>query len=637
MKRNINPLFRQNINITVLMLLLLMYGCVKDTPEIPKEQETISLQTLSAQISPTITVKNGSSINYNDSLIVIFSNNTDSVFTIEENGSIRKIKFVIEQITILNEGTKEKIDNARYYVENDKKNLRIELSTLRGANYNYKIFLTFNFVELNMGEWKSILNTDGTFYNNTVEMHFNTKPLPSDIKNCTLDGIRIIKEIKTTDNASANLSLNYGYDKEIKATKDSRTTVLVRGKIEKIELLHKGVTVESISNWLNTSNCTILPTGIMQSKESYQIRVTSSYEEASPNGWIKLLDANGAEIKDEYLWDFTSKEYDTNSFPASLIKYTYPISRQFNFYKNEYKKGYIEFFYNPTLISQIGNKTVTFEFLQLPQNDVAAQVTGSIEESTKTIWFDIPQNLQNETPYRLRMLIDGSVVYQIEFRVSKYNTFIEKLPTERSVRFLYNLDSFEGMQKPNYIGSTIYPKTAPDECFDYYEIEGVNSVPLIQISALLDEWDWYQTSLYKAMYETVARNSTLSIKRTDFNGEPTQPINIWQIDYSRKLTDEEISTGKFTYEAEFSHLVNYIPGTWALDYKQIRTDLLAKYSNVSLITDPTLASIYSKPYFPYPQPGKYNLLLEYKLPGKQIVTTSHKIIITNDIELKDIQ
>lgn len=616
-----------------LFLIILFTGCKKDTSTIEDEETQFSSNDIIEKICPSLTVSL-SEYGINDSLKVKLSKPIDSIQIVIDNKLNRRFKTVIEKITINNLDLNESLTDPKYSVIDPATNqLQIELSTLRKPNYSYSFSIHFLFFELINEKWEPLLYNE-IVCQKKVERLFKTAKLSSNILECNLAKFKLIKDVTFPNNTFAQVLLNYTTDSILFLTRDTHSYFKARAKIKKMELLKDQVIINSVKNWESANKCTLEPETILNNSEEYQVSVLVDFEEETPNGWIPLKDASGKLITEDHTYGFTTNASTGNGIDQ-YIRATYPLTRQFNFYAGEYPKGYYLFYYNPTIIPQIGNQTVRFKFIQLPSGDEIATCDGDIDVATKTIWFDIPSNLIKEKPYRLQMIVNSTVVHQLEFRVSKYNSIAEKLPESRNVLFLYSSDvgEFEGKaQIPDLIGCTIYPN-GKDECFDYYEIKGLNSEPLIKRKPILSKYDWFNASIYKQMYDAISEGSDIKLTR-DLSGNgilPTGDQYIWQIDFDRKLSDDEINTGSFTYDADFYHIVNYLPKIWASDYLDVRSQLLKKYTSTNLPPNEVYKYIYNNALFPVPQNGNYPILIQYKLPGKDIITTEKEINITMDL------
>jgi hypothetical protein len=72
-----------------------------------------------------------------------------------------------------------------------------------------------------------------------------------------------------------------------------------------------------------------------------------------------------------------------------------------------------------------------------------------------------------------------------------------------------------------------------------------------------------------------------------------------------------------------------LPYYWKYDYRETYKALHAKYFSDSKITDVTLKAIYNNYSCISVKKGEYPVLVEYVLPGTNIVTSSKKVVLIN--------
>ena len=99
------------------------------------------------------------------------------------------------------------------------------------------------------------------------------------------------------------------------------------------------------------------------------------------------------------------------------------------------------------------------------------------------------------------------------------------------------------------------------------------------------------------------------------------------------LTDDEIATGVGqSVNNGIEYMFYRMPYHWSMDYQDIRCFLANKYPTMTA-PDPVVDNILKTSDFPIIEPGNYPIIMEYVLPGKNIVTTSKYIELKNNIRL----
>lgn len=526
------------------------------------------------------------------------------------------------------------VDSVKFDFSPTNDTISIDILESIHANEEYELKFLFSYYMKLNETWEKVTLENGIDATTTIAKRFKTSSLLSYIKDCSLKSISIIDTLSLMNDIYPNVLLNYSFDNIFLITKDGHLVTKAKAKLVKSSVSLGDELIASADTWETNIHFYVIPKNIYKENTKYNYRLSVEYEEFVEGQWIPLKDSEGEIIEEHHQLEYTTNVY-TSTIPDKYINVTYPLQRQFNFYIGEYSKGYIEFIVDPVELPQIENvNEVQFRFMLLPDSIIIDIVDGLYEQSENTIWFDIPKGLQNEKPYSIQMLSNDKVIYSNEFRVSKYQYISEKLPLEKNVRFLYDTEIEGSRYSIDILGVTIYSDDDPDEYFDYYETQGLNeSMSLIKISALLEQWDWYQQSVYQYIYSNhpVVQEAPLSRLQLGEEIPPSNYFKLWQKDYDRKLSDSEISSGQFNYTADKVHLVNSLPELWAQDYLETQNALRSIYTDPNDIDDLVQREIYSNEGFPSARNGDYSIQIDYVLPGKGIITSSQIMKITNSI------
>lgn len=323
---------------------------------------------------------------------------------------------------------------------------------------------------------------------------------------------------------------------------------------------------------------------------------------------------------------------------SSDILFSYPIDRMLNYMSAEYTEGYImlsnnyrELFENvlpkdmKLVVNNITDDTKleqSTNFTVKESHEVDDEVI-SIDYSLKDITFE-PNQI-----YSFSFYCGDKMVHQIHIRTSIHSTFKDKIENNNHF-FEGNLyddwfdDTNIGSQRKLMIVKEL------DECFDKFECQTFSnhvfgnerkrdetiSTCLITFEFDLDKCDWYQTSLYKLLYdsyppmtETMGIIKNPPINAVEFFGE-----NITQ----EYLSDYEINNKTINNRKTWIFLRSYLADYLFREYTG-RVDYIKSHPDR---TETDIFIMQNQPTEIDLSVGKYSYILSYRLPGKNIITTS---------------
>ncbi|MDP4240766.1 MAG: hypothetical protein Q8904_14990, partial [Bacteroidota bacterium] len=468
-------------------------------------------------------------------------------------------------------------------------------------------------------------------------------------------------DVFTSPQAVFNVPVNQIMD----ISDDNNLNHKYRASLEKCELTLNGQTVPGSYQW-NSDNSVLVynPNDILADKKEYNFLVSLSFDEWQNGKWTTLTDSSGAKTVETKSVKFTTGDFP-KELPQSVISYTYPLDRQYNFYPREYSKGYITFNKGMAPFFNLGpawKQVVRF----VPVSGESALTSDlSYDASSKTLSFNIPANIFCDKIYQLQLVnipqkvsIDNNVraqtsstetsagttdvtiktalgsvtegeetaFYSIAFRTSKFKTFADKLSvTELKADMLYEISPYV-----YYLQSTF----RNNEVFDKFEIYGEGTqTPLIRRTAQLEQSGWYQKNLAPLVYHTFPGNISVTWRDTSLVGCPPRgELKIWQWDYDHSLTDLEIQTGNATAINNWAQFMYGPPYYWSKDYTDIRTKLANFYPSMTN-DNPQIESVLKKLIWPVIDKGNYPVKFEYVLPGINKVTTSKVINIEDPFDI----
>jgi hypothetical protein len=460
---------------------------------------------------------------------------------------------------------------------------------------------------------------------------------------------------------------NLPVDKEVKISDDENITKTFRIKLNKLELVPEGGAAMTLTPSWNDDH-SVVSVGsedILKSKSKYALNVEISFEEKVGNSWQTVTD-NGEVFKEARSVSFITGNLP-DKIPASAIAYSYPADKQYNFYKNEYNQAYMAFTKN---IGEFFADDADFikEAQWISTSGQKIKTAFQYNAGEKTVYTAVPTNLKNNTIYSLNFVAvprntDSSsdrnvtstqtstdygdstnidlttkeaegIISNLEeknfnsyyFRTSKYNTLAEKIPfSSQDVDFLFSCSMF-----------VFYPQVDMpiNEVFDKCEQKGaINYKPIIRRTAVLKNTKWYNDVVYPLIYKHKEALSNVTYRDTSVFGlPPTRDIEFY---YRNPITlsDNEISSGVSENSNYGKEILFYrLPYYWDKDYNYVRSFIADQYVNMTS-SDPIIDKILKTSIFPIVESGDYPILIEYVLPGKNIVTTSKYIDLKNNIKL----
>lgn len=446
---------------------------------------------------------------------------------------------------------------------------------------------------------------------------------------CNLNQLGIIKSINA--GFVSKFTLKYSPQQTMKFYRADQTYGICKAEFEEMSIYEGSTAIATNINWTNDVTGELTSKDVLKNNTAYKVVIKVNFLEKEGETWIPLKDINGISLSEQQEGQFTTENYTGNLIPDIYLSYTYPINRQFNFYTGEYSKGYYMFRYDLSKISQVKSvPDLKVRLIQYPQKDTIALLNTVYNTTDYTLEYDFPV-LQKESIYKTELISDNNIIHEIYFRVSKYNSITEKLPSFLA-GFGYTHE-LPGSVTGN--GFYIYSEIATeenDEYFALYEFFGKDNISLVRSTPILSDCPWYQESLYKYIYDhyPVIPEAALSRDISITGIPPVKPILHWQSGDDRILTDAEINSGDVSYTVDYSILLNTLTWYWKSDYIKTYNALHSKYSSVDQISDLTIKQIYNthETTIPAIKIGNYPILIEYVLPGKNIVTSSKTITVT---------
>ena len=423
--------------------------------------------------------------------------------------------------------------------------------------------------------------------------------------------------------------------------------------------------------------CMFSPDEPFESQKDMDVYAKVGFMKKQGKNWVYVNGDDGKPVFEDKKTTFVTGNRPKEIMPEH-VKYSYPIDRQYNFYTDEYKQGYI-------LVTQ--NYGYLFTTDKLEGFDQKLRITDSKENKYETsfsyntnstgsdirleIDFSLEQiSLKKEEIYKLAIVnvpketkasinsniatqttaIEGmddvnvnrqqatdvltqlseKEIYVLHFRTSKYATFGEKVKV-----FDRKENGWRDPIEP-FVHDIGLNLLQGEELFDQYEIRGVNEgVKIVRFSAETNNTNWFTQSIYKEMYinpnkSGVEQNRVFYGASPTYGTPPVEAVRIGTENPTKLLTDDEINSGiasGFNIEGVFRYSVPF----WsARDFYYIKNNIAQKSQNGQPLTQQEI-NIIAADVPPVVIRGDYPTTVSYVLPGKETTTSDVKITIYNPI------
>lgn len=487
--------------------------------------------------------------------------------------------------------------------------------------------------------------------------------------------MEIIGDITPSDQASdvdvfalPQVVFNLPVEKEIKLSEGNLPGKYYKIKLEEFNIVGGQSSLSGNYRWNERKDVLVLElNSILHPENEYEIKVKVSFQEKINGEWVPFKE-DGKILSETRKLSFKTGKLP-GKIPAGEVLHSYPVNRQMNFYKDEYKNGYIIFrrdlspFFEQIpdyrkevwlstgnsrpLVTKMDyissenrldfslpegimlNKIYSCELMNVPTS-AAKRIDRNVEtkiESRKlndSTSIDIKGSVASG---EVRSLEEKSF-FSIKFRTSMYSSLKSKIGvTEKEVRSLYRV-----AENVYFMGIVF----TGDEMFDKYEIYGSeNSESLIKGIPLPLESKFYSKEVHPLLYKVYPWGNTsqcMDWRDPDEPGiPPLENIKIWQTNCNRVLKDSEIKSGSPEPGATLVNLVYTLPYFWAYDYYDMR-DYLLNYPPSYMMKPATVDFIKDNFWLRPVKADKYPVKIEYHLPGRDIVTSSFKLTFNNKLK-----
>jgi len=400
-----------------------------------------------------------------------------------------------------------------------------------------------------------------------------------------------------------------------------------------------------------------------ESQANIEVYAKVGFQRRVNNVWQSVTDGGGQPVFEEKQISFVSGERPDIILPEH-VAYSYPVDRQLNFHIREYNRGYIlltqnySYLFNeerPEGFNQVlrftgtsgqkhetafthrvnaaGNNIrmeIDFSLDRIPFRneeiyklsivnvpiETNLAITGNIIIETSALETESGSDLARTERHAEEALtqLDEKIIYALHFRTSRFNTFAEKMRTiERQATGWRGL-----MIEPSVhdIGLNLNPARIDTEFFDAHDVN------FVQLTALVEQTDWFTQTFYSEMYRTRALTPLVDRVR----------IREWGVSARRLLTDDEINKRRaigFAARGEEWSIIYSLPFWCARDFYAVRRDIAIEAVNRQLTAHEQY--LLNRNFPPVVFRGNYPVRVSYVLPGREITTSTVDITVFNPV------
>ncbi len=398
---------------------------------------------------------------------------------------------------------------------------------------------------------------------------------------------------------------------------------------------------------------------VLPPKKQLQLKVAVSFEEFYGGVWKSVV-VDGTIYKESKVLEFTTGEAP-DFIPASNVQYSYPVVGMYNYYQKEHQDGYIKLKRGQPYLfesSEGWQKVGKLNSSKGNHHQIAIQYANS----QRQVNFEMPSDLDQSSVYAFELVnqstlenknvdrnvknekkdagsgdgtveittkkadkgiknLDDKLIYEAQFRVSKYNTFGEKAEA-----IFKNSTTFRDLLVPwrvHQLSSTYNTS----ELFDEAEISGnrfSDNTPLLQFEATATGNRYLDEDVQPVIYNNypIATNLTINNRNTDVLGLlPVKAMTIDQDVFVTTLSDGAVAGSVY--------LKYSLPFYMFYDWVELQSKIVSNYE-IKAGMDPKMEKIVST-LFPVIRQGAYQFKVFYTLPGTNVKTSEYTFTKQNKV------
>ncbi len=403
------------------------------------------------------------------------------------------------------------------------------------------------------------------------------------------------------------------------------------------------------------------PSEPFESKKAMVVYAKVGFKRKLNGRWIDVKGSDGKPVFEEKSAEFTSGERPKIIMPEH-VKYSYPVSNQYNFYSSEYSEGYMlitenyEYLFSTEkpqgydqllrFVDSDGKaKTTSFSYktfsagneirmeINFPlgntgfaKNEIyklaivnVPQTTVGISSNIKSTTSNLADSIQvtkQQAEGTLSML-EEKELYGLFFRTSSYSTFKEKMAA------VPNSGGVVWQEYPHVyiLGSNISDASATPELFDFVESNTmVHNESMVKIVPVYSKTAWYNNKVSPLMYGNteVLEKAKMTSLKPPINAEV---VRLGLSTPNVQLSESIVQSNTRPYVAALG-AINYRASYFIdRDFFAIRNSLANNILNTKS-SNSAVANFLNVNHIPNLINGDYELQFSYVLPGKNLVTSS---------------
>ena len=472
------------------------------------------------------------------------------------------------------------------------------------------------------------------------------------------------------------VSFNAAIDQELRMSNLDNDLETYRVRLDEFKLLQNEQEIAGEWIWNSSHDVLSLKTpNILPANTDLSIQVKLHWEKKENGRWVALTENGSTDYETKQVNFQTGEAPDF--IPKENIAYSYPIHKQYHFYKDEHPEGYIKLKWGQPELFKKDHEDTQWETQARFTAPTGAPLSTelSYDASQQMVKFAIPTDLNTSTLYQMDLLrrpidtgsndqnvsqeekdvdtgvedteltvknnaIEGTLtqsveknIYQLHFRSSQFTSFQEKLTAAAGWQDIANITTANTL--------ILGKRTTSQETWDEYELwgRGEDIQALVRAKALPQQ-HWYSNTIYPWLYEHYGEDAGITVDQwRQPDTELVAPLwegvrweNTQSDGTGYLLTDEQISSGIATAQSGGLFLGYYLSYYVYRDYKELRNKAASKYLD-NLSTPPLsvqrilgIAPGYSKAFVDIGR-GTYSIEVSYHLPGIQKMTSQKTYLI----------
>jgi len=415
------------------------------------------------------------------------------------------------------------------------------------------------------------------------------------------------------------------------------------------------------------------PSEPFESNKEMHVMAKVSFQRKLNGEWIHVKGNDGKplyEIKEAF---FTSGERPKKIL-AEHVVHSYPINRQYNYYPEEHTNGYVQVSENYTYLFTTDKPEGYKQVLRLSNAAQSQQETDfsyTTHSAGKAIRFELNYNLggeiklTNDEVYQLAIVnvpetqtgVDDNItststslggndslsvntqqaegtlemleekeVYAMGFRTSQHNTFVDKMDAIS----LSNGLTWQEYPSVNKLIANMYDESPKAEVFDGFESNWLNKEEsLIKMTLIYADNKWYKNKLAPLMYEN--QELLKRTKETNLKAPEQADVVQFALMSDGNILSDDMSEGG-------TEGIIYGGGSMQLrapyyvdqDFMRLQT-AIANAITQSDKPGKSVEKFLASSHIPKLEKGKYEININYTLPGKNTITST----VTRTINYKD--